>query len=83
MSAFPGSPRLLRAGIVLADQSTLLVQRIISLQYNPDTLSRSLQVRGVTGDGGDRLDALRLTGPPVETSSGFSIGLDQPPAGWS
>jgi hypothetical protein len=37
------------------------------MQYNPDTLSRTLQARGVTAEGGDRLDALRLTGPPIET----------------
>ncbi len=36
------------------------------LQYNPDTLSRSLTVRGTT-ESGDRLEAMRLTGPPVET----------------
>jgi hypothetical protein len=66
-SAFPGTPRTLRAGLVLADPATLVVQRVIALQYNPDSLTRSLQVRGVTGEGGDRLDALRLTGPPVET----------------
>ena len=71
MSAFPGSPKLLRAGIVVADSNTLVVQRIIAMQYNPDSLSRSLQVRGVTAEGGDRLDALRLTGPPSE-----SIKLD-------
>jgi hypothetical protein len=67
MTAFPGAPRLLRAGIVVADQSTLAIQRVIAMQYNPDSLSRSLQIRGATGDSGDRLDALRLTGPPVET----------------
>lgn len=66
MSAFPGSPKLLRAGIVLADQNTLSIERIIVMQYNPDTLTRSLQVRGVTAEGGDRQDALRLTGPPTE-----------------
>ncbi|ADW69490.1 hypothetical protein [Granulicella tundricola] len=64
---FPGSPRLLRAGLVVVDSSTLAIQRSIALQYNPDSLSRSLAVRGATGDSGDRLDALRLTGPPVET----------------
>lgn len=58
---------MLRAGIVLADPGTLIVQRVIALQYNPDTLSRTLQARGVTAEGGDRLDALRLTGPPIET----------------
>jgi hypothetical protein len=66
-SGFPGSPRLLRAGIVVADSTTLAVQRVISMQYNPDSLTRSLQIRSATGEAGDRLDALRLTGPPVET----------------
>ncbi len=68
MSTFPGSPRLLKGGIVLIDPTTSVVQRVITLQYNPDTLSRSLQVKGVSsGEGGDRSEALRLTGPPVET----------------
>ena len=67
MSTFPGTPRVLRAGIVLADPDTLVVQRVITMQYNPDSLSRSLQARAVTAEGGDRLDALRLTGPPIET----------------
>ncbi|HYI96151.1 MAG TPA: hypothetical protein VEX68_21585 [Bryobacteraceae bacterium] len=75
MGAFPVSPRLLRGGIVVADPTTLVVQRIIKMQYNPDSLSRSLQSRGVTGEGGDRLDALRLTGPPVETIK-FDAELD-------
>jgi len=67
MSTFPGSPRLLRAGIVLVDSRTAAVQRIIALQYNPDSLTRSLQIKGVSGEGGERLEALRLAGPPVET----------------
>jgi hypothetical protein len=66
MTTFPGSPRLLKGGIVLIDTNTGLVERIISLQYNPDTLSRTLQVQG-TGESGDRMEALRLKGPPVET----------------
>ena len=66
-SGFPGSPRLLRAGIVIADATTLTIQRIISMQYNPDSLSRTLQIRAATTEAGGRLDALRLTGPPVET----------------
>jgi hypothetical protein len=67
MSGFPGSPRLLRGGIVLIDPDTAAVLRIIALQYNPDTLTRSLQIKGVTGESGDHLEALRLKGPPVET----------------
>lgn len=67
MTSFPGSPRLIKGGIVLVDPDTSAVQRVIALQYNPDTLTRTLQVRGVGGEGGDRSEALRLTGPPVET----------------
>lgn len=67
MSAFPGSPRLLRGGIVLIDPGSAGVQRIIVLQYNPDTVTRTLQVQGAGAETGDRLEALRLKGPPIET----------------
>ncbi len=66
MSSFPGSPKLLKGGIVLIDPATSVVQRIIALQYNPDSLSRTLQVQGA-GEQGDRSEALRLKGPAVET----------------
>ena len=63
------SPKLLKGGIALLDQTTgtLLPNGIISLQYNPDTISRTLQVQGTGGEGGDRSEALRVKGPPVET----------------
>ncbi len=67
MSAFPGSPRLIRGGLVLIDPRTGAVLRIIALQYNPDTLTRSLQIKGVSGETGDHQEALRLKGPAVET----------------
>lgn len=69
MSTFPNSPKLLKGGLVLLDPDTAAVRRIISLQYNPDTLTRSLAIQGVTIDsgGGDRSEVLRLKGPPVET----------------
>jgi hypothetical protein len=66
MSSFPGSPRLVKGGIVLIDSNTSAVVRTIALQYNPDTLTRSLQIKALA-EGGDRSDAMRLTGPPVET----------------
>ena len=66
MTTFPGSPRLVKGGIVLLDSDTSVVQRVISLQYNPDTLTRSLQIKAIS-EGGDRSEAMRLTGPPVET----------------
>jgi hypothetical protein len=66
MSTFPGSPKLLRGGLVLVDPVSGAVVRVIALQYNPDTLTRTLQPKAVT-DSQDRSQALRLTGPPVET----------------
>jgi len=66
MSSFPNSPRLLKGGIVLVDPNTSAVLRIIALQYNPETLSRTLQIKALA-EGGDRSDVMRLTGPPVET----------------
>jgi len=61
------TPRVLRGGIVLVDINTSSIQRVVSLQYNPDTISRSLQVQGATGDTADMIDVLRLKGPPIET----------------
>ncbi|MFZ2313299.1 MAG: hypothetical protein WAV82_11830 [Methylobacter sp.] len=66
MSTFPGSPKLIKGGIVLIDPRTSAMQRIITLQYNPDSITRSLQVQGA-GEGGDQSEALRIKGPPVET----------------
>ncbi len=66
MSAFPSSPQLIKGGIVIMEPDTGKVIRIISLQYNPDTLTRSFQVQSYE-EGGDRSEALRLKSSPVET----------------
>jgi hypothetical protein len=66
MSSFPNSPKLIKGGIVLIDPQLAQVRRIISLQYNPESLSRTLQVQGA-GESGDRSEALRFKGPAVET----------------
>ena len=63
----PLSPRLVHGGLVLVDPASGRVLRVLALQYNPDTLTRSLQPQAVAGDGADRSQALRLKGPPVET----------------
>src|SRR5262249_17969793 len=65
MIAFP-APRLVRGGIVLLDPVTSRVLRVIALQYNPDSLSRTLQPQGAGEEPGDRLESLRLKGPPHE-----------------
>src|SRR6201996_3736251 len=64
----PISPRLVKGGIVTMDPDTAAVQTVIALQYNPDSLSRTLQIQAVPGgQDGVRVDALRLRGPAVET----------------
>ena len=76
MTTFPGSPRLLMGGIVLIDPDSASVQRIIALQYNPKTLTRSLEVQSIESAGGDRSEALRLTGPAVETITLGDVEID-------
>lgn len=58
---------LLKGGIVLIDPTTAAIQRIITLQYNPDTLTRTLQPQSVDPSAKDRSEALRLKGPAIET----------------
>ena len=65
MTTFPGSPRLLKGAVVGIDPFNPLAS-VILFQYNPDTLSRTLQAQTVGGEGGDRSEALRLKGAPVE-----------------
>jgi hypothetical protein len=68
MSAFPNSPRLVKGGIVTMDPDTTALQSVIALQYNPDSLSRTLQIQAVQGaQDGTRVNALRLRGPAAET----------------
>lgn len=66
MNTFLGSPRLRKASVVSVDQVSGAIGRMVTLQYNPDSLSRTLQVQG-SGEGGARSEALRLSGPPAET----------------
>jgi hypothetical protein len=66
MSGYSQSPRIVKGGIVLIDPQSAQVRRVIALQYNPEKLSRSLQVQGA-GDGAERSEALRLKGPAIET----------------
>src|SRR5580704_12828998 len=68
MSTSPIAPRLVRGGIVTMDPDTTAVQSVIALQYNPDSLSRTLQIQAVQGgQDGVRVDALRLRGAAIET----------------
>lgn len=66
MTTFPRSPRLLKGAIVGFDLLNPLAS-VIAFQYNPDTLTRSLQAQTSGGESGDRSEALRLKGAPIET----------------
>jgi hypothetical protein len=67
VTTFPNSPKLIKGGLVVVDADTARVLRIISLQYNADTLTRTLQVREAGSEGGNRVEPLRFKGPAIET----------------
>jgi hypothetical protein len=73
MSTFPGSPRLLKGALVSVDP-LIPVPSAVVFQYNPESLTRRLEPRGVGGDG-DRSEAFRLSGPPKETIT-LSVEID-------
>jgi len=61
------SPRLLKGGLVEVDPETTQVRNVIALQYNPDSLTRTLQIQSAGGDQPERSQALRLKGAAIET----------------
>jgi hypothetical protein len=67
MSGFSGSPRLIKGGIVVLDPLGGVIQRVIVLQYNPDSLTRTLQVQATSAEVSDRSEALRIKAPATET----------------
>ena len=69
MTTFPNSPRLMKGAIVGIDIFNP-VSSVILFQYNPETLTRTLQAQS-SGEGGNSSEALRLRGAPQE-----SITLD-------
>ena len=73
MSASPLSPRLIKGALIGVDLFNPLAS-IVVFQYNPDTMTRRLEPRGVGGDG-ERGEAFRLAGPPKETIT-LAIEID-------
>ncbi len=68
MVTFKRGPRILKGAIVGLDVFNP-VASVIVFQYNPESLSRSLDPQlGSTGEsGGSRVEALRFKGAPIET----------------
>ena len=67
MTGLSTSPRLVRGGIVLVDAQSGQVKRAVALQYNPDTLTRTLAAQAVGAESAGHTEPTRLKGPPVET----------------
>jgi hypothetical protein len=74
MTTSASASRLPKGGIVLLDPDTSDVLRIIRLQYNSDRLTRTLAPKSLK-ESGDRLEALRLKGPPKEMIT-LSVEID-------
>jgi hypothetical protein len=62
------SPLLQKGAILVLEPTTGIPLNTIHLQYNPESIKRSLQPQSV-GDQPDRTEVLRLKGPPIETIS--------------
>lgn len=65
------SPQLIKGGLVVLNAAGNAVARSIALQYNPESLTRSFQVQGAGGEGGEgggaRATPFRLKGPAIES----------------
>jgi hypothetical protein len=66
MTTFPGSPRLQKGAIIGLDPINPLAS-VVVFQYNPETLSRTLNVQATGGK--NKGEAFRLSGPPEENIS--------------
>jgi hypothetical protein len=73
MTSFPGSPRVLKGAIVAVDPFNPLAS-VVVFQYNPETLTRTVRPK-IAGEGAERGEALRLSGPPEESIT-VEIALD-------
>ena len=68
MNRPPIAPQLVRGGLVLVHPRSGQPLQVIALQYNPDSITRSLQAKAMPeAQSTDHSTALRLRGPAVET----------------
>lgn len=74
MTSFPLSPRLMKGALVGIDIFNPLAS-VIVFQYNPETLTRRLQAQTMGGAEGDKTEALRLKGAPIENIS-LNVEID-------
>jgi len=75
MPTFENSPRIIK-GALVGINPIIPIPNLILFQYNPDSLTRRLEARSTGGgEGSDRAEAFRLTGPPKETIT-LSVEMD-------
>lgn len=79
MTTFPNSPRLQKGALIGLDPFNPLASVVI-FQYNPETITRTLQARTVPAGGGGAGqavpgEAMRLAGPPTESFK-LDVSLD-------
>lgn len=67
MTGFPGSPLILK-GAIIGIKPTSPIPSVIVFQYNPESLTRQVQVNA-SGTADDVEEPLRIKGPPSETIS--------------
>ncbi len=65
MTTFPGAPRITKGALVGVDPPNP-VASVIAFQYNPSTMTRTLQAQNAGGEGGI-FETQRLKGAPIET----------------
>ena len=66
MTGFPNSPKVIKGAIIGIDKFNP-VASVIVFQYNPETVTRTLQINTTANDGGNRSEPTRLKGAPTET----------------
>lgn len=74
MTTFPGSPKLIKGALVSIDLDSSQASTI-AFQYNPHTLTRSLDPQMMGGMSAGRYEPLRIQGAPTETIS-LDIEID-------
>lgn len=75
MTSFQVSPKVLKGALVGINPSTKVVVSTLVFQYNPETLTRTLQPQIAGGEDNARTEALRLEDAPIETIK-LDIELD-------
>lgn len=74
MTSFPGSPRLSKGAIIGLGRTNPL-PIVTVFQYNPKSMTRSVQPRAASGEG-SRNEVLRLNGAPTETITISELEID-------